>query len=188
MAEGLAGFGVASLRFDLRGHGQSEGRQEEVTISSLANDVLFAALHTRYLARSGPLVVIGTGVGGGAAALFASRHPDLVRRLVLLDPVLDFEQHFVNDMPYWHHGRIDGPEGSRLAEDGFLLHPSGFRMGCPLLNEVFDLHAARDIVTPTLIVNGPGDTPVPEHIRRIEVVAPAQVIWSIVEWATSAAG
>ena len=28
LAEGLAEAGVASLRFDLRGHGESEGRQE----------------------------------------------------------------------------------------------------------------------------------------------------------------
>ncbi|MFD6224362.1 hypothetical protein [Nocardia asteroides] len=32
LAAGLANAGVASLRFDLRGHGGSEGRQEELTL------------------------------------------------------------------------------------------------------------------------------------------------------------
>ncbi|MEU1341276.1 hypothetical protein [Streptomyces sp. NPDC005827] len=33
MASALGEAGVASLRFDLRGHGDSEGRQEELTLS-----------------------------------------------------------------------------------------------------------------------------------------------------------
>lgn len=32
--------GVASPRFDLRGHGESEGRQEELTLAAILNDIL----------------------------------------------------------------------------------------------------------------------------------------------------
>src|SRR5882672_7134271 len=39
LAAGLAEAGVASLRFDLRGHGESDGRQEELTLSSILNDI-----------------------------------------------------------------------------------------------------------------------------------------------------
>jgi uncharacterized protein len=35
LAAGLADAGVASPRFDLRGHGESEGRQEETTLTAL---------------------------------------------------------------------------------------------------------------------------------------------------------
>jgi hypothetical protein len=31
--------GVASLRFALRGHGESEGRQEELTLASILNEI-----------------------------------------------------------------------------------------------------------------------------------------------------
>jgi predicted alpha/beta hydrolase len=34
LAAGLAETGVASLRFDLRGHGESEGRQEDLTLAA----------------------------------------------------------------------------------------------------------------------------------------------------------
>lgn len=35
----LEKVGIASLRFDLRGHGASEGRQEDQTLSAHLNDV-----------------------------------------------------------------------------------------------------------------------------------------------------
>ncbi|MGI5238842.1 hypothetical protein [Dactylosporangium sp. CA-139066] len=53
LAEGLAASGVASLRFDLRGHGESEGRQEDLTISSVLNEILTRAAH-RMLAFADP--------------------------------------------------------------------------------------------------------------------------------------
>jgi uncharacterized protein len=40
LASGLGEAGVASLRFDLRGHGESEGRQEELTLAAILNDIL----------------------------------------------------------------------------------------------------------------------------------------------------
>ena len=43
LASGLAEAGIPSLRFDLRGHGQSEGRQEDLTISGIVNDIRSAA-------------------------------------------------------------------------------------------------------------------------------------------------
>ena len=39
LAAGLADAGVASLRFDLRGHGESDGRQEELTLATILNDI-----------------------------------------------------------------------------------------------------------------------------------------------------
>jgi hypothetical protein len=42
LALGLAAAGVASLRFDFRAHGVSEGRQEDVTLAGIVNDILAA--------------------------------------------------------------------------------------------------------------------------------------------------
>jgi alpha-beta hydrolase superfamily lysophospholipase len=39
LAAGLADAGVASLRFHLRGHGESEGSQAELTLSAIPNDM-----------------------------------------------------------------------------------------------------------------------------------------------------
>jgi alpha-beta hydrolase superfamily lysophospholipase len=37
LANGLGEVGLASLRFDLRGHGQSDGKQEDLTLSAILN-------------------------------------------------------------------------------------------------------------------------------------------------------
>lgn len=42
------------------------------------------------LTGAGPVDLIGSSLGGYTAALHASRHPDRVRRLVLLAPAFDF--------------------------------------------------------------------------------------------------
>lgn len=47
LAVGLGEAGVASLRFDLREHGESEGTQAEMTLSAILNDIRVALSHTR---------------------------------------------------------------------------------------------------------------------------------------------
>jgi len=47
LADGLAEAGVASLRYDLRGHGESEGRQEESVLTVHLNDIQVALAHLR---------------------------------------------------------------------------------------------------------------------------------------------
>jgi len=42
LAGGLAEKGAACLRFDLRGHGESEGRQEELTLAGILTDITAA--------------------------------------------------------------------------------------------------------------------------------------------------
>lgn len=75
----LAEHGIVSLRFDLRGHGESEGRQEELTLSGLVNDVRTAVKYLQAEAESGPVHLYGTSFGGGISAHLAARHPDQVR-------------------------------------------------------------------------------------------------------------
>src|SRR4051794_33875117 len=47
LANGLGEAGLASLRFDLRGHGRSDGKQEELTLSAILNDIRTAIAHVR---------------------------------------------------------------------------------------------------------------------------------------------
>jgi pimeloyl-ACP methyl ester carboxylesterase len=42
LAVRLGDAGIASLRFDLRGHGESEGRQEDLTIADIRAAIAFA--------------------------------------------------------------------------------------------------------------------------------------------------
>jgi alpha-beta hydrolase superfamily lysophospholipase len=66
----LAEAGVASLRFDLRGHGQSEGRMEELTPAAVLNDIRVASAQVRELTGAGSVSLLGASFGGGICAYY----------------------------------------------------------------------------------------------------------------------
>lgn len=71
-----------SLLVDLPNHGQS-GWTKHFDYAQLA-DLVAAHLRAGF-ARSGPVDVVGHSMGGKVAMVLALRHPDLVRRLVVVD-------------------------------------------------------------------------------------------------------
>ncbi|WP_203789617.1 alpha/beta hydrolase, partial [Paractinoplanes rishiriensis] len=75
LAEGMSAGGIASLRFDLRGHGESEGRQEDLTISGVLNDIRAAVAYAQELAPAVPVHLLGASFGGGICAYYAAAHP-----------------------------------------------------------------------------------------------------------------
>ncbi len=76
--------GRACARFDFRGHGESSGRIEDMTITDLLHDT------EAVLDGIGPSVLVGSSLGGLIAAWTAARRPDLVRGLLLLAPAFGF--------------------------------------------------------------------------------------------------
>lgn len=169
LATGLASAGIASLRFDLRGHGESEGRQEDLTLSGLANDIRAAVEHVQRLSNNDAVNVIGASFGGGVSGYYAATHPDRVRSLVLLNPLLNYKRRLVDEKPYWHEDHIDESAGHELTVQGFLPHSPTFKLGRALLNEVFYLQPHRvlpDIQAPTLFIHGTRDTFVPIDSSR----------------------
>jgi uncharacterized protein len=183
LASALAEAGVASLRFDFRGHGESEGRQEDLTISGVVNDIRSAVEHLRAEVTSTQVNVIGTSFGGGIAAYYAYRYPGQVERLILFNPLLNYKKRFIDDKPYWTDDHIDGEAGRELARDGSLPHSPTFKLGRALLNEVFYIQphlAIRQVTVPTLIVHGTRDTFVPVDSSRAAVTDMAGVA-SLVE-------
>jgi pimeloyl-ACP methyl ester carboxylesterase len=72
---------------DLRGRGRSRSLPRPVGMATHADDV---AAVIASLAGGGPVDVVGPSMGGFVAAVLAHRHPDLVRRLVLVDGGLPF--------------------------------------------------------------------------------------------------
>lgn len=172
LAAALAEAGIPVLRFDLRGHGESEGRQEDLTISAVANDISAAVSHLRGQTGTGSAHIYGTSFSGGITAVFAARHVRQVRSLTLANPLLDYKKRFIDDKPYWHDDRIDDAEGQLLAERGYLEHSPTFRLGRPLLNEVFYIHprkALGELSVPTLFLHGTRDTFIPVESSRAAV-------------------
>jgi alpha-beta hydrolase superfamily lysophospholipase len=179
LADGLALAGVASLRFDLRGHGESEGRQEDLTLSGIANDIRAALDQAEASAPGVPLFLLGASFSGGISAYVATQEPPRLRGLVLINPLLNYKKRFIDDKPYWHDDHLDAAAGAELAAQGYLPHSPTFKLGRPLLNEVFHLQPHRvvqHLAVPTLIVHGTRDTFIPvESSRQYAKDIPAEV-------------
>lgn len=169
LADGLADAGLPSLRFDLRGHGESEGRQEDLTLAGIANDIRAAVEQAQAATGSKAVHLYGTSFSGGVCVLFAARHYADVRSLTLANPLLDYKQRFIDEKPFWHDDHIDERAGRELVEHGFVAHSPTFKLGRPLLNEVFFVEPHRllsEVRTPTLFLHGSADTFVPVESSR----------------------
>lgn len=169
LATGLAEAGVASLRFDLRGHGESEGRQEELTLSAILNDIRVALAHVRHATGVSAVSLLGASFGGGLCGYYAAKRPVEIDRLVLLNPQLNYKRRTIDSRPYWSDDQISDEAARELNERGYIQFTPALRHGRPIFNEVFWLQphtVLAEIAAPTLIVHGSKDTFVPVESSR----------------------
>lgn len=172
LATGLAGAGVASLRFDLRGHGESDGRQEEMTLSAHLNDIRVALAHVREATGASYLSLVGASFGGGLCVYYAAKRPDELTRLVLLNPQLNYKDRYIDQKPHWTDDYLDENAARQLSEQGCISHSSSVKHGRALLNEAFWIRPVEvldEIRAPTLIVHGTKDTFVSIEASRAAV-------------------
>ncbi|MGF0319225.1 alpha/beta hydrolase [Nocardia fluminea] len=182
LANGLANAGIASLRFDLRGHGDSDGRQEELTLSMILNDIRVALAALRESTGAAEASLLGASFGGGICAYYAAKRPDELTRLVLLNPQFDYKKRTIDTRDYWHDDIISAEAADELNQTGAIQFTPSLKHGRPLLNEVFWLkpnEVLGEIDTPTLIVHGNADTLVPIDGSRAAVAqftAPVELV------------
>jgi alpha-beta hydrolase superfamily lysophospholipase len=110
--------GLALLRFDYSGHGRSEGRIEDGTISQWLEETLAIVRDE----SDGPQIIVGSSMGGYLALLAARAFHDAVepRRLtgmILIAPAVDFTEALI-----WERA----PQEARRAimENGAWRRPS----------------------------------------------------------------
>jgi pimeloyl-ACP methyl ester carboxylesterase len=81
--EGLVSSGLHVLRYDLFGRGYSD-RPDIIYNQACYDRQLYDLLHT--LNINSPINLVGLSMGGAVAVGFTASHPELVRKLVLIDP------------------------------------------------------------------------------------------------------
>ena len=166
LEEKLNKEGVATLRFDFYGHGESDGKFEDITISEAVDDALKAIefVRERGFSRVG---LFGSSFGGITALMVASQVSDLLV-LALKAPVSDF-----HDIELRKRGERGLKE---WKEKGYIYWKNNRELK---LNYSFfentknniGYNVADKIKIPSIIVHGDQDKDVPiEQSERTSVL------------------
>jgi pimeloyl-ACP methyl ester carboxylesterase len=164
-AEALAAWaaeaGRAYVRFDYLGHGESSGDfLAKGTITRWREDAL-AVLDELAL---GPVVLVGSSMGGWLACLVAMARSKRVKAMVLVAPAPDFTAKLMApEIP---------PEGhAALAADGVWLRPSDYGdEGYPITQVLLDDGARWSIL-------GSEPVPIEAPVRILQGAADPDVPW-----------
>ena len=164
-----ARMGYGFVRFDYHGHGESTGAFTDGTISRWARDTVQVIDDL----TAGPLVLMGSSMGGWTSLLAARARPGRVAGLVLVNPAPDFTEALV--WPGW------SPERKReIQRDGIVYIPSDYGEPYPYTWALMEdgranliLDGDLDIACPVEIFSGDRDDVVPvAHARRIARAIP----------------
>lgn len=160
LAKKLAQVGFNVFRFDFRGHGESEGKSVDMTITGEVKDLMSAVL---LLQRKGykDFGILGASFAGGAVSLFCSKHENLVKALVFWNALIDYDSK-LNPVTEWAKKYWGRPAFDRVKKFGFTeIGSSKFRVGKNLMNEMKRLkpwEAIQKTKIPMFFVHGTDDT------------------------------
>jgi pimeloyl-ACP methyl ester carboxylesterase len=150
--------GRGFLRFDYTGHGASDGRFEDGSIGAWATD----SLSVIGAATSGPLVLVGSSMGGWVMLEVALAIPGRVAGLVGIAAAPDFTEELM-----WE--AFSDAQKAALAADGAVTlpnpyDPAGYRIGRALIEDGrtrLRLRAPIPIPAPVRLLHGQKDAEVP---------------------------
>ena len=98
LAEHLSGEGMPSIRFDYRCHGRNARPIEEMTLCGVINDIEAAARAGLRKSNASQVCVVGMSFGGGLSAYWASVTRAPLSGVVMLAPVIDYEEDVLGNM------------------------------------------------------------------------------------------
>lgn len=163
LATHLANKGVPSLRFDYRCHGKSKRPMEEMTLAGIVNDIESAAVLGLAQAKASCVHVVGMSFGGGLAVFWAATTAMAVSTVVMLAPVIDYEDDVLGQHKAIVDGKLIEKAAEQLRKKG-SLKMDGIRYGPALLNElryISGVEGLRRLKCDSLILHGDADSIVP---------------------------
>ena len=158
IADSLAMHGIASVRFDFNGHGESEGKFEEMTVPNEIEDAKHIIEYVHDLRYVSSVALVGHSQGGVVAAMTAGElGSDDIAAVALMAPAAVL--------------RDDAIRGSTFGKSYDPLDPPEFvelfgnqKLGREYIKTAFRLpiyETAARYKGPALIVHGTGDRVVP---------------------------
>jgi pimeloyl-ACP methyl ester carboxylesterase len=158
------------VRFDYSGHGRSGGRFEDGKISRWLGDTLAVVDGL----TGGPLVLVGSSMGGWLALLAARARPERVAGLLLIAPAPDFTERLM-----WPS--FSPAQQRQLMEQGRLVLPSAYAPEPTVITRaMIEDGRSQQVMNAPIAFNGPveilaggGDPDVPlSHVKALVDVLP----------------
>ena len=160
LSEQAQATGGGYIRFDYFGHGESDGQFQDGTISRWREDALAVIDEL----TDGPLVLVGSSMGGWLACLAAIARPDRVKALVLIAPAPDFTEKLMEP-------ELSDEARAAIARDGFWIRPSEYDDGgYAITRELLEDGARWSIL--------PGPVPIDVPVRVLQGGADPDVPWT----------
>jgi len=157
LADWAVARGRAYLRFDYFAHGASSGDFLQGTVTRWRADAL-AVLDQL---TDGPLVLVGSSMGGWLACLAALARPSRIAGLVLIAPAADFIERLI-----W--AGMDAEARHAVEADGVWYRPSAYGDPYPISRALIEdgrrwsiLPGPVGITTPVRLLQGGADPDVP---------------------------
>ncbi len=164
LSEKLCGEGYATLRFDFRGHGESEGYQREFTVTGQILDIKASVREVSKI-WNGNISLVATSFGAGAGVIYTAIHGrNIIDRLVLISPVLDYQQTFLTPKTPWMKTQFTNEKLRDAEETGYISFEGMFDIGIKLIEEmriIKPYEYIRTLDKPILTIHGERDTIVP---------------------------
>ena len=173
----LSERGIASIRFDFNGHGQSEGRFQDMTVPNEIVDAKKVIDYVSALPYVSSVAISGHSQGGVVAAMTAGElGSDKIKAVVLLAPAAVL--------------RDDAIRGSTMGATYDPFNPGeyvelfrGLKLGAEYIRTAFTLpiyETSAQYQGPVLIIHGTGDRVVPytygERFHQIWPKSKLQII------------
>ena len=149
--------GLAFLRFDYMGHGNSSGNFADGTIGLWAENALTAFDEL----TEGPQIIVGSSMGGWMMILTAVSRPERVAGLVGIAAAPDFTEDLLPK-------QLTKIQLSKIQEDGFVVIPSEYEIPYTITKKLLDdgtqhlvLRNEIPLDCPVRLLHGLEDTSVP---------------------------
>ena len=157
LADSLMNNGVASIRFDFNGHGESEGEFSEMTVPNEVEDAKFVYKYIKTLPYVSDVVLVGHSQGGVVAGMAAGElGTEKIKGVVLLAPAAVLRDDVIRGNTFGvHYNPTDPPEFVQIGEN---------RLGGDYIRTAFDLpiyETSAKYAGASCIIHGNADRIVP---------------------------
>ncbi len=159
IADKLEAQGIASIRFDFNGHGESEGEFWQHTVPNEIEDALQVFEYVRDLRYVSTVSVLGHSQGGVVASMVAGKLGAEIKSAVLMAPAAVLRDDAIR-------GSTFGASYDPLNLEGDWIELMGGRqkLGAEYIRTAFNLpiyETAANFKGPLCVIHGTGDRVVP---------------------------